>query len=75
MKPIVHGLEAEYWGEVDFVYVDREAGANQNIVEQYGIFGQPVFILIAPDGSEIQRWFGRVDAGTLASALDGVLGG
>jgi thioredoxin-like negative regulator of GroEL len=75
MRPIVHGLEAEYWGEVDFVYLDRESSANSGVVEQFGIFGQPVFILIAPDGAEIQRWYGGVSAATLADAIDSYLAG
>ena len=52
----MHGLEAEYWGEVDFVYLDREADANREVVQRYGITYQPVFVLVAPDGTEIQRW-------------------
>jgi thioredoxin-like negative regulator of GroEL len=72
MRPIVHELEAEYWGKVDFVYLDRESAANRDVVEQYGIFGQPIFILIQPDGSEIQRWFGTVDLDAVRQALDAV---
>jgi hypothetical protein len=53
---MVHRLEAEYWGEVDFVYIDREAPGNAEVVDQYGIRYQPVFILINPDGTEIERW-------------------
>jgi thioredoxin-like negative regulator of GroEL len=72
MRPIVHELEAEYWGKVDFVYLDRESPANKAVVKQYGIFGQPIFILIQPDGSEIQRWFGTVDLDAVRQALDAV---
>ena len=75
MKPVVHRLEEEYWNQVDFVYLDREDSENSGVVERFGIRAQPVFILIAADGSEIQRWFGRVDADTLRTALDGVSGG
>jgi hypothetical protein len=52
----VHGLEAEYWGQIDFVYLDRVDPANSDVVERYGISYQPVFILIAADGAEVQRW-------------------
>jgi hypothetical protein len=40
--------------------------------EQYGIFGQPIVVLIRPDGSEIQRWFGRIDLNATRQALDAV---
>ena len=75
MRPVVHGLEAEYWGKVDFVYLDRESPANQDVVKRFGIFGQPIFILIQPDGTEIQRWFGRIDMDAIRASLDAVQSG
>lgn len=51
----MHGLEAEYWGRVDFIYLDRENPANADIVSQYGIAYQPEFILITPDGFVVQH--------------------
>lgn len=55
------------------MYLDREADANADIVDEFGIFGQPVLIFVAPDGSELQRWFGRVEAATLSDAFDAYL--
>ncbi len=73
MKPTVHGLEAEYWGTLDFVYLDREAPANSELVATYGISSQPIFILVDADGNEIQRWFGIVPEETLRGAFDDYL--
>ncbi|MBN1121920.1 MAG: thioredoxin family protein [Anaerolineae bacterium] len=73
MKPTVHALEAEYWGKVDFVYLDREANENREVVSTFGISSQPVFILIDADGNEIERWFGVVGAPTLREAFDDYL--
>ncbi len=67
---MVHGLEAEYWGRVDFIYLDREAPANLNVVQQYGIRYQPVFILIEPNGTIIGQWNGAPGERTLREALD-----
>jgi len=53
---MVHRLEAEYWGKVDFVYLDRENPANAEIVNQFGIRYQPVFILVDAEGNELTRW-------------------
>jgi len=53
---MVHRLEAEYWGKVDFVYLDREAAMNADLVDQFGIRYQPVFILVDADGNELTRW-------------------
>jgi hypothetical protein len=73
MKPVVHGLEADYWGRLDFIYIDRENPDNREVVERYGITYQPYFILIAPDGTEIQRWFGWFDEAEFRAALDAYL--
>jgi thioredoxin-like negative regulator of GroEL len=70
MRPVVHRLEADYWGKVDFVYVDREDSENSKVVDMYGISAQPVFILIEPDGTEVQRWFGRVSPDDLRQAME-----
>jgi hypothetical protein len=69
---MVHGLEADYWGEIDFVYLDREAAANAEIVDKYGIRYQPVFILVHPDGTEVERWTVLDEAG-FREKLDGYL--
>ena len=70
---MVHGLEAEYWGRVDFVYLDREAADNQGVTQRYGIRAQPILILVEPDGTEVQRWFGFVTADQLRASIDGYL--
>ncbi len=70
---MVHRLEAEYWGQVDFVYIDRENPDNQSVTQRFGIRGQPVFILLSPDGAEVERLFGYVSEEDLRSALDGIL--
>ena len=71
----MHGLEAEYWGEIDFVYLDREAAANAEVVQAYGATSQPIFVLVAPDGTEIQRWFGAPSPDELRAAFDSYLAG
>ena len=72
MKPIVHGLEAEYWGRIDFVYLDREDPGNAAIVEQFGVVYQPVFVLLTAEGAEVQRWFGGTED-TFRETLDAYL--
>lgn len=69
---MVHRLEAEYWGKVDFVYLDREAPMNADIVRQFGISYQPVFILVDADGNEITRWT-VLDEGGFRQQLDTVV--
>ena len=68
----MHGLEAEYWGKVDFLYLDREAAANADVVQTFGISYQPVFVLLAPDGTEVGRFFGGSEQ-DMRQALDELL--
>lgn len=72
---MVHGLEGEYWGRVDFVYLDREAAANVTVTARFGIRSQPVFVVLAADGGEITRLFGFVAERDLRAALERALAG
>ncbi|MBN1287936.1 MAG: thioredoxin family protein [Anaerolineae bacterium] len=73
MRPVVHGLEAEYWNEIDFVYLDRDDAANQETLDRYNFRYQPHFILISPDGEVVQQWFGIVEAEVFRAAFDAYL--
>ena len=65
----MHGYENEYWGRVDFIYLNREDPANMSITQQFGVVYQPVFILLDPQGNEIARWFTWSDD-EIPAALD-----
>ena len=70
MQPIVHGLEQKHSNRIDFLYIDREDPANAQIVEQYGIRYQPVYILLDADGNIAQQWFGSVQAEAFEAAFN-----
>ncbi|NPV65739.1 MAG: hypothetical protein HPY64_01185 [Anaerolineae bacterium] len=72
---MVHGLEGEYWGRVDFVYLDREAAANAAVTARFSIRSQPVFVVLDADGDEITRLFGFVAERDLRAALERALAG
>ncbi len=73
MRPIVHRLEAEYWGRIDFVYLDIDDPVNQAIKDAYGFTAQPLFILVEPDGTEVRRWFGYTNEEEFRQAFDAYL--
>jgi hypothetical protein len=75
MLPIVHGLEEQYWNRVDFVYLDHLDPINREMTARYSFTWRPLFILIEPDGTEVQRWFGYVEAEDFQQALDALLAG
>ncbi|NDJ35409.1 MAG: hypothetical protein GYB64_12145 [Chloroflexi bacterium] len=69
IKADVHRLERQFWGDVDFVYIERDNPANQQVVDSYGVVGQPVLVLVDAQGDELSRWYGEPDLADLRAAL------
>ncbi len=70
---MVHRLEAEFWGEIDFVYLDQYDTANREVFDRYGVLGRPTFILIDPDGTAVERWFGAIPEENIRAILTAYL--
>ena len=70
----MHGLEAEWGGEGDFVYLDIDDPATEPFKRQLGYRVQPHMFLIDGDGEVLQQWLGFVDAATLEAALEQATG-
>lgn len=77
MYPIVHGVEADYVDQIDFVYLNiSRSGGAADAAARYAVRGTPTFVLTAPDGTQVQRWVGGVFTGfDLRDALDAYLEG
>ena len=69
MAPIVHGLEAKYYKDVQFTYLDIDDPANDAIKRQLGYRVQPEYYLVNAQGEILQKWFGFVRVQDLESAL------
>jgi thioredoxin-like negative regulator of GroEL len=74
MKPVVHGLEAKYAGQIDFIYLDIDDPANDAAKDQLGFRVQPQFFLLDADGTVVQEWLGPVDAEKFEAVFAQVLG-
>jgi len=74
MKPVVHGLEAKYAGQIDFIYLDIDDPANDVAMQRLGFRVQPQFFLLDADGDVVQEWLGPVDADDFEVAFVQVLG-
>lgn len=72
---MVHRLESEYFGQIDFIYLDQYEEANMDVFDRYGLRGRPIFLLLKADGTEVRRWFGYVQEDELRGALDALLAG
>ncbi len=74
MAPVVHGLEAQYFGKVNFVYLDIDDPANANFKREFGFRYQPEFYLIDGQGKVVQKWIGFVDEKDFVTAFSQILG-
>jgi len=60
MAPIVHGLEARYYGKIAFIYLDADDPATKVYQRQFGFRVQPEFYLLDGSGSVVKKWVGYV---------------
>jgi thioredoxin-like negative regulator of GroEL len=58
MAPIVHGLEAKYFGKIKFSYLDADDPATQDFQQTLGFRYQPEIYLLDKDGNVLQKWVG-----------------
>ena len=70
MAPIVHGLEAEYFEVINFIYLDIEDKANSEILKELGFRYQPQFLLLDGEGNIIKQWLGPVSVEDFRDAFD-----
>ena len=70
---MVHGLEAEYWEQIDFVYLDHQDPINRELMREYGFRWRPYFVLVEADGTPVQTWFGAVPEDEFRAAFDELL--
>ncbi len=69
--PVVDGIKDDYEGIVDFaVYgeVNSDSSAGQ-LASQHGVSAIPTMVLVAPDGTEIDRLIGGTDEAGLRDFL------
>jgi len=71
MKPVVDRLAGEYSGTVEFiVYADTssDTGAGE-LANEHGITAVPTMVLVAPDGTEVDRIVGSLPEAELREKL------
>jgi thioredoxin-related protein len=73
MAPMVHGLEAQYFGKIDFFYLDADDPATREYQQKFGFQYQPYFILLDGNGKEVKRWAGAVGKDEFEAAFSNTL--
>ncbi|MFQ5942579.1 MAG: hypothetical protein ACE5JF_03390 [Anaerolineales bacterium] len=74
MAPVVHGLEAKFAGQIDFVYLDIDDPNTTPFRSQLGYQYQPHLFLLDGAGNVLMQWVGTTGEGELDSALSSVAG-
>ncbi len=69
----MHGLEAEWQDEIDFVYLDIDDPQTDPFKREFGYRVQPHLFLVDGDGTVINQWLGYVDAEDLEAAFNAAL--
>lgn len=70
MAPVVHGLEQQYEGRVDFVYLDVSDPHNKTATTRLGFKSTPHFFFLRPDGVTVEMIQGVVSRDSLVGALE-----
>ena len=58
MAPMVHGLEAKYFGKIKFTYLDADDANTLDFQRTLGFRYQPEIYLLDADGTVLQKWVG-----------------
>jgi hypothetical protein len=58
MAPMVHGLEAKYFGKIQFTYLDADDPATLDFQRTLGFYYQPEVYLLDANGNVLQKWVG-----------------
>jgi hypothetical protein len=65
----VHGLEAEFGSQVNFIYLDIDDRNTEPFKQELGYRYQPHLFLVDADGNILQQWVGRVSGDELERAI------
>ncbi len=69
MAPMVHGLEAEYFGKIRFTYLDADDSRTDQFQDALGFYYQPEFYLLDSNGNLLHKFVGYVSADEFRSAF------
>lgn len=72
MAPVVHGLEKEYAGRVDFIYLNVADPKNAEAKKRYGFVSTPHFFFLKSDGTPVRMLRGVVPKDSVVSALSSI---
>ena len=73
MAPIVHGLEAKYFGRIKFTYLDADDARTQGFQKALGFHYQPEIYLLDANGNLLKKLVGYQSEQDLEAAFTEIL--
>lgn len=74
MKPVVHGLEKQYEGRLDFLSFDTSNKKKYgDVMKKLKFDSTPQFFLLRPKGELVRQWTGMVSEKDLKDAIEQLL--
>ena len=61
MAPMVHGLEAKYFGKIKFSYLDADDSKTLDFQRELGFRYQPELYLLDANGKVLKKWVGYTE--------------
>jgi hypothetical protein len=58
MAPMVHGLEAKYFGKIKFSFLDADDPRTDQFQKALGFYYQPELYLLDANGNVLKKWTG-----------------
>ena len=68
--PIVHGLEKQFTGRVDFLYLHVGEPRTSDAKARLGFTSTPHIVLLRADGTKVREFIGGVEEAELRAALN-----
>ena len=66
---MVHGLEAKYFGRIQFTYLDADDLRTSDFQRTLGFYYQPEVYLLDANGNVLQKWVGYTSEEEFESAF------
>jgi thioredoxin-like negative regulator of GroEL len=73
MAPVVHGLEKQYEGRIDFVYLNVAEARNDSAERALGYRSTPHFFFLRADGSIVDAAQGVIPGDSVRLRLERLL--
>ncbi len=69
MAPMVHGLEAKYFGRIQFSFLDADDPQTFDFQRSLGFYSQPELYLLDANGKMLEKWVGYTSQEELETAF------